>query len=574
MARFQDPGLFPSDHLLDRYLLDVHIFGRAIPVYPRGLGYGILFFGASFFVDHVLLSKYLVFLLMPVSIFYLYKLGRSFRGKREGLMISFFFIFLMLGAYQSISIASGLQRSFAIPLLIIFVYYLLEEKYVGVGFLILLSALFYLPVFPVIAGTSFLSLIDYQPPFRFSFRIEWRKYLPVIVGLGLSVLFIIWIFSIDNSAKFIGLEQKEGLTPFSDNPRYQAGGIAPLYLIFPLVGRAGFVETGTEVIFLLIFMLLGLVLFLVSGQKVWDFDSPVFRNLLVASLVCYFLSLFVILKFSSTALYFPSRYTKYVLFFGSICGLGLHWEGFLSAFPDWIYKNFLWIILVSLGIIVGLITSYFLLPSGVFIAVKWLITIIGSGLFLVLGPSCLLSWFRRGSWQERSNRYLFLVALLITVVLSFLSAEYFFDSLGQVYIDPPDFERRLYDYLEDLPKDVLIAGDPLLMNRIPLFAKRDVLYREIQPPPHQLDLIMEYFHVQYSGDSRPVFDFCRKHDVNYLVVDNRDFNAESLATGEVFYPSFNQALLDIIKVRDSYALQEMEPVFESGPIFVINCEVD
>ncbi|MGD2072947.1 MAG: hypothetical protein PVG65_05620, partial [Candidatus Thorarchaeota archaeon] len=156
MAKFQDPVLFPDDPLVyGDVLTEINIGERSILIYPRSVGYGLLFWLGSFMISPIWLSKVLIFLLLPITIAYLYKFGIHIGDHRLSLRLSVVFVLFNLASPDSLSLASGLQRSFALPCFLGFAYYLSTRKYWGASLLTIVAALFYLPNVPVL-GLSFL----------------------------------------------------------------------------------------------------------------------------------------------------------------------------------------------------------------------------------------------------------------------------------------------------------------------------------------------------------------------------------------------------------------------------------
>ncbi|MFQ5577756.1 MAG: hypothetical protein ACE5G8_12310, partial [Anaerolineae bacterium] len=122
MDRYREPDLFATDYLWGYRLVEWNVLGRTVILLPRSLGFGLLFYLPGLVTDHIWASKTLIFLLMPLSVGYLFRLGQAVNGAWSGVSVSLLFVFFILASPLSISINTGVQRAFAVPLLIVFTY--------------------------------------------------------------------------------------------------------------------------------------------------------------------------------------------------------------------------------------------------------------------------------------------------------------------------------------------------------------------------------------------------------------------------------------------------------------------
>ena len=104
--------------------------------------------------------------------------------------------------------------------------------------------------------------------------------------------------------------------------------------------------------------------------------------------------------------------------------------------------------------------------------------------------------------------------------------------------------RPLCEALAQTPKDALIAGHPNLMDAVPTFARRRAFatFELAQPwskgywqwlKPRMEELFVAY----YATDPEVVKSFCRRHHIDFLVVDDRHFTPAFLAGGWFWFPS-------------------------------------
>jgi len=145
---------------------------------------------------------------------------------------------------------------------------------------------------------------------------------------------------------------------------------------------------------------------------------------------------------------------------------------------------------------------------------------------------CLERALRPGSWP----RGLKAAALVLVAVLSGLR-------LYGVGLYDYSAYRPLYAALDRTPKSAIIAGHPHLLDNVPCFAQRRALATfELAHPwskgyweqirPRLEDLFTAY----YAEDPQVVRNFCRKHQISFLVVDDRHFTPQFLAGGRLPVP--------------------------------------
>ncbi|MCP4367644.1 MAG: hypothetical protein GY797_05960, partial [Deltaproteobacteria bacterium] len=175
---FSDTGPFPA----------INVLGLELPLFFKGLGYGILFYLAGFFTTLVFFSKLLVFIVFPLTVIYLFEFGRNARDRNTGLILALLFLFLNLASPSSTSIVPGLQRSFGASLVIVQIYYLQRQKYVGAAVAVVISALIYAPmfVFGVVTWTLFLIKITWKP--KLKLLIDFRGIVPLFLAGLLSFM--------------------------------------------------------------------------------------------------------------------------------------------------------------------------------------------------------------------------------------------------------------------------------------------------------------------------------------------------------------------------------------------------
>ncbi|MCB0162645.1 MAG: hypothetical protein KDI79_00375 [Anaerolineae bacterium] len=566
MARFQDPTLFPIDYLRADQLVELNILGQTVVLYPLSLGYGLLYYLGSFVIDFIWMSKLLVFLLMPLCVYYLYRLGYKLQGTLSAVSVSCLFIFFMLASYQSISIASGLQRAFTIPLLIVFLYYLVVENYAVAAVLIAVSALFYWPNFPLMVLTYGLALLRPHPRYVVTVDFKPAKIVPLVLTVVLSLLLLAWGIVME-TALFTPQN-----VPVTQDARLQVGGATPLFISFPWFGRAGIFDAGTDVVNFLVLMILAGFTLKIAGRSAFRRVPRTGWILLVAAGIMYVASFVTLVGFSSSALYQPSRYTRSTLFLVVLLFVGLNWPDVLKKGPAWLAKKSGLIIFffVALTLVLGI--SYLFFPDRlVLIPLIWFIGIIASGLLVVFGSSALFWLATR--WPTGGLKF---AALLAVGILTLAVGAYYIRTLGLRTSNPSPSERELFEFVGSLPKAAVLAGDPWVMSDIPLFSKRSVLFRELHPDanPNITAFVMDYYDAQYAEATPPVLDFCERYQVTHLVLNDDYFTPAYLTNGQFFYQPWNDDIVKRVHGRTDFALLNLKPIFTSGPYRVIQCDAE
>jgi len=592
MNKFQDTTIFPN---ISAYT-SINLLGVEIPFQAQSPGYGLVFYIATFFVTPVFFSKLLVFIILPLTVIYLFEFGRVARDRNTGLALALLFLFLNLASPSSTSIVPGLQRSFGASLVIIQIYYLQRQKYVGAAIAVVISALIYAPmfVFGVVIWALFLIKITRKPKLKLS--IDYRGIALLLLATLLSFMVmaplmlprITQVF-IDKNPEVISEQNSDtNSEPIEttsnsykylwENPIYREGGQYPLFFLFPIVGRGGLVNNGEEGVHVLILLSLSVLIFLVRGRKALKLPYVIWCALW-AGLILFVLSWGVIWLTNSLLLYLPSRYTRIGLFL------------FFLVFVVWNAKDTVSeaIVLIrrnpkSLQWVVGVVgilalALVFLYPSelsriGGF-NMKWLLAptaliFIALAIAVIRRPA---SSVRNVSTMQKAPGGRLFWRLIIAVLL--VGWAIYAPIVSKVdFLDPPPEERVLLEFLKTLPKDVLLAGTPLALDNVPLFAKRQVLFN------HDLggadgNTIHEALTAYYSGDPQTVVDFCQKYNVDYLVIDTQTYTQDYLSTQNIYFEPYNQVIRSQIAAQDTFVLAHLPDAsksFTAGPFVVIKCD--
>jgi len=154
---------------------------------------------------------------------------------------------------------------------------------------------------------------------------------------------------------------------------------------------------------------------------------------------------------------------------------------------------------------------------------------------------------------KRLSKPLAMALLALCIILSFFRLH------GQGLFDY-SASASCYEAVRALPVDATLAGPPKLMDDIMTFGQRKALvtyklahvwslgwWRWYEPRLRAL------FAAYYSDDPGQVRSFCQAFGVDYLVVDENDFNPQAVANRPFFAP-FDAFIESLAKNRTHFAL--------------------
>jgi hypothetical protein len=572
MARFQDPDVFPDDHLFYN-IKRVHVIdvlGFDLVCQFESLGFGLLYQFASILIPPLAFNKVLPFILMAVCVAYLFALGRSLTGSDPlAFFLALLFVLYSLSTSPNISPTSGLERSFQFLLLIVFMYYLIRGSPLGITATLVVQVLFYTPTFVVSALTYALSLL-YRRDGRVKIDLSVRQLWPLVLGAVLAALALSpALYEVFVAEPATG-DLAESV-PAWQNPLYSPEGRVPIFPSsftgfpwFLLVGYGGLarIDDWYHALPLLALFFLTLV---ARGAKRSLPDWRV-NALLVGSLLAWSLCWLAVLVTGDFVLRYPFKYANAPLPLWILFYCALNSRSFLSVCAQMArdYGKRWPLLLAAWGgfaLVGGLLIGYWLLSVVVGACV-----IIAANLFLWRrhrSPS------RSASPSPKSRRIAW--GIFVAVLLAA-----FVPRMKSYTLVVAQEQRPLLEYVVGLPKDVLIAGAPEVASNIPLFAQRRVLFSsEISYVGGTR--VLDFFDAYYADSTEPVLAFCRKYDLDYLIVDERHFSAQYLRDAEFFYDPFNESIVQMVAARSNFVLPTVPDnhrMFQSGPLFVVPCDAD
>jgi len=518
MRQFQQPELFPGDLLVE--------YSRHI----QPAGFIAVYYVISFVLDPVPAGNLLAVLLLGVSVAYLFLIVfRTAASKWTGWLAVVIFLASQM---PLIWMAGGHARAFGLPLVVAGLYSLTKQRYWITAVLIILAALIYPPVCLLLAGTFALTVLVRTRLLR---RMgAHRAAVGALVMGGTLAAGILFANRAWRQNPDIGpmVSHAEVVA----NPAFHAGGRYAQWPVRPIwdsagksladgmlagkwlefLGRRGLIPrtlVAPLAVGVAVLGLWGLWLF----QRRGAFRIPAeWLCLAGAALVLYGLAAFLL-----PTILWPDRYSRYPL--------------------------------LALGVLT--------------------LTL------LVYGAGRELERFverRSPAARGRTARRALLMGAMVTIAgLAFTQIR---------YAHLHDFSRYgpVYEFLKTIPAADLVAGPPDLVDGIPVFARRSVFINyELSHPFFRAywatvaRCTREFFAAYYATDLTQVADFCRRHDVRWLVVDTGDYRAIRNGIPPDYFEPFTGELRAMLQGRARFALQDVRAdwkAFSEGDIYVIRAD--
>ena len=148
-----------------------------------------------------------------------------------------------------------------------------------------------------------------------------------------------------------------------------------------------------------------------------------------------------------------------------------------------------------------------------------------------------------------------------------------------------DFSRlkNLYQFLNTLPKNTLIAGPPKLVDSVPTFSQRKVfLTYELSYAIYDnywqtiKKRTYDFYKAYYSQNPQDLYKFLKENNIDYLVINQNDFNQEFLDKKAFYIHPFNQYITAITRNKNNFVLadiDEKDKLFSQNGIEVIPAAV-
>jgi hypothetical protein len=498
MRRFQDPALFRDP--LTKALVESGY---------QPEGFRALFWLASHLVDPVSFGELTPLALQPLSVWLIFRIVRAHSQWRPAAWIA---AALFLVPWEVLRFSGGHPRAFAQPIVLLTVFFLLRRPNLAAAAMPPVGFLFYPPA--GLAALVIVSLASLERGRAFLLNTRRLRAAALSVAAVASVVLVPRLLT-GRSEHLISAAQAHKYPEFG--PHGQMHFFASSTLAYLKHNYSGFYlqDAGS------ILAIAALVLLVARPRNALHLRWEVWC-MAIASL-----GLFAVAHGLLFRLYLPHRYTYPLLPFFCIV-IALSVRPTLAALAA---RSRLALVLApALSVAAALLalTAFPLGPQlsllrfGAWLgnAAPYLAIGFAIGLFLAT-----VVWVRTS--EQGASRAAAAVAAAAIVASSVLVAEVAFagggDSGGSACRD-----TRLYDYLQGLPKDAIIAGDPLDMNCIPIAARRPVVISQKLYQPWNTEYLVvirermfRTVRAYYGSSIAALVGLRTRYGADYLVVRTR-----------------------------------------------------
>ena len=442
------------------------------------LGYKLTYaIPAAIKIDPLVTSKILPSILGVITTYYCFALTMQL------LPIPFtgFVAALLLNQnlWMQDGLISGTPKAFAIPLLLAFLYYYLRQSLSGTSTTILLLGLFYPSFVFICSGLLIIKLWQLKASFlRYKPRLS-KGFLFCFIGLSIAFLVLLpYVISTSEFAPTITVAQARHLPDFAPNGRSAFFNDRHPFDFWIGGSRSGLRIASALIPPLTYFaVLLPLILKFKQafplGQKVTA-KLRILTDLILVSLVMFGIAHLLLFK-----LHLPSRYTQN-----------------------------------SLRIVMAIAASISL-------------TIITHFLFKII--------FNR---LVRTSFYQRLLAKLILFLLSMLLVIYPHLTNNFVWTQYVQGNAvELYEFLQQQPKDIMVASLASEADNLPTFAQRSILVSQEYAIPYHTGYYFPFrqeaidlINASYSNDITVVKQFIRQYKIDFWLLETNSFTPEYITS--------------------------------------------
>lgn len=526
MNRFQDSELFQNDPLIYSRISEFTIGPYYFILDSGSPGYSLLFQAASSFMPFLLFSKLLVFPLTLLSVYFLFRIGELIAGRKTAFYLSLAFIVINLASPSSISTLTGLQRSFAFPIITGTLYYLMTDRDYSAALIILVAGLVYPPVFVLMAITYTLTLITVSDEYRFFVHIDVRRAIPLILAVIGSVVALSSLL-FDNRGAVRTAPLSDIISSAGNNQGAAAGTASDLFNIFPFVGRGGIALIGNSILHIAALSIFALAIWLLCRKSLTKTPRTL-RLFFLALWIGFGLAWLSILITSSLLLYYPSRYTEVGLIVVLLIYVAVNARSGLGAAARLIANRRRALLAVTMPVAVVAVLASANLSRYVAVEgndptdLRWILIAL-TLLLIMLIPFVGRKRRAQLSVNEDRRRNINRLAWFAGVIVIAIGSIVYVSAFYPRYYKASAAERSIFTYMETLPKDALIDGQwPTNAYIMRMYGKRQVGSNCPVTDGDRLLSPNEAYHADSSmADS--VLEYCRACEVDYFMVNSDSF---------------------------------------------------
>ena len=191
-------------------------------------------------------------------------------------------------------------------------------------------------------------------------------------------------------------------------------------------------------------------------------------------------------------------------------------------------------------------------------------------IYCLAGAILLRSGMETVRFGERGKKVLATLLLLLGALRLY----------GQGSFDYSQY-TPLYSYFQTIPKNVLVAGHPKLMDNVLTFGQRKVYVSYELSHTWYSDYwaaikarTYQFFRAYYAEDPAAIIDFCQKNRVDYFVVRDEDFSPTT-KNKPVYFEPFGTYIESLKAATNTFAAIEggggLQQVYKENEIRVLLC---
>lgn len=144
------------------------------------------------------------------------------------------------------------------------------------------------------------------------------------------------------------------------------------------------------------------------------------------------------------------------------------------------------------------------------------------------------------------------------------------------FIRPQPDTTQLINFIKTLPQDTLISGYPCLLDDVPLYSQRSVLF-SCETESRDMSMMMAALDTYYAETEAEVLAFCREYNVDYIVASQKTFTEAFRSQEHIIFEPLNSFLKQQLQGRTSFVLEQIPDnriSFQNSTFFIFPCTVD
>lgn len=578
LFRLADPSLFEVDPLLGYQFAEVNLGFTTILFNKVSLLYGTLYALLSPFFSPFIFSKILIFPLALIATYYLFQIASRFTTPFVAFLMSSIFTLIAAVPFSEMALSSGLPRSFTLPLLLAMLYYMDINNYLGMV-VVLILGLFYPPLFLTILLTYGVKYMIESWQAR-QLALTGKQFVMFFAALLISILLLLPAILTGLNTVPVDSDETQDTTVFS-SPLFGENGRYPLLDPHPLTGNGGILDNGLIGLYSLGFIAALFPITLILRRQFTNLPSS-FWYLALAGLIGFVISWLAILVTPSATFHMPSRYMRGTIFLMGLVLFIINGPLAIQAGSKSLANNRgkldIALLLIGVG---GFVIVYLADVSGILTAVVGLL-IIAVAVLLFVNRKRLLPVSRqnnastlpdnlKASAEETPSQILSILftSVLVIPLLIYIQGP-------NTFIRPQPDTAELINFIKTLPQNTLISGYPCLLDDIPLYSQRPVLF-SCETESRDMGMMMTALDAYFAETEEDVLAFCKEYGVDYMVVSQETFTETFRSQQHIIFEPLNSFLIQQLEGRSSFVLERIPDnrrSFQNNTFYAFPCTAD